>query len=277
MSRRRVVLGVCAIGVGTLLLSGCDGFRAVSSQFSDDTGVQQKVTAVRLESGSGSVRIRVGTQANVHRTVFYVNDKPGQTSRVEGDTLVLEDCKKRNCSVDYDVTLPVGAKVIGEVGSGEVEITGMAEVGVQSGSGDVRVKDVPGPVTVHVSSGRAELTGLGQSAVVEASSGDVVLSDIKGDVTVMSRSGEVVASRLGGKASIENSSGDVRVAMAGTQGVKVSASSGSISLQVPRGTAYRVDAETGSGEKTVNIDTSPNSAHLLDLEASSGDITVDYI
>jgi hypothetical protein len=276
MSRRRVVLGVCAIGVGTLLLSGCDGFRVTSSQFSDDTGVQQAVTAVRLETGSGTVRVRVGPQPNIHRTVYHVNERPGQTSRFDGSTLVLEDCKQRNCSVDYDVTLPAGAKVMGDVGSGEVEIVAMSEVGVRAGSGDVRVRDVPGPVTVDVASGRAELTGLGQTAVVEASSGDIVLAGIKGDVTVRSHSGEVEASGLSGKASVESSSGDVRITMATAQSVKATASSGSIQLRVPRSGAYRLDIETSSGDQNVNIDTSPSSETVLDLNASSGDITVDY-
>jgi hypothetical protein len=270
------VLGVCAIGAGTLLLSGCDGFRPASSQFSDDTGVQQAVTAVRLETGSGSVRIRTGAQPNVHRTVYYVNDKPGQTSRFEGGTLVLEGCKTRNCSVDYDVTLPAGAKVMGEVGSGEVEIAGMSEVGVRAGSGDVRVRDITGPVTVNVSSGRAELTGLAQSAVVEASSGDIVLADIKGDVTVLSRSGEVTASGIGGRTSVDSSSGDVQLTMASPQNVKASASSGNIDLRVPRTGAYRLDIKTSSGDQNVNIDTSASSGTVLDLDASSGDITVDY-
>jgi DUF4097 and DUF4098 domain-containing protein YvlB len=247
-----------------------------SSQFSDDTGVQQTVGAVRLETGSGSVRIRVGAQPNVHRTVYYVNDKPGPTSRFEGDTLVLEDCRTRNCSVDYDVTLPAGAKVMGKVGSGEVEITGMSEVGVQAASGDVRVRDVAGPVTVKVSSGRAELTGLAQSAVVEAGSGDVVMSQIKGDVTVLARSGEVEASGIGGKTSIESSSGSVRLAMVSTQNVKVSASSGDIDVRVPRGTPYRLNVKTSSGEERVNVDTNANSGSVMDLDASSGDITVDY-
>lgn len=274
---RRVVLGVCAIGVGTLLLSGCDGFRVASQNFSDTTDITQKVAAVRIDNnGSGAVRVRVGATPSVRRTVYYRDDKPGQTHRVEGDTLVLEDCKQRNCSIDYEVTLPVAAKVMGEVGSGEIEVVGMSEVGVRAGSGDVRVRDVPGPVTVNVSSGRAELVGLGQSAVVEASSGDVSLTDVKGDLTVLSRSGEVNAVGIGGKTSVESSSGDVRVDMAAPQSVKVTASSGTIRVTVPRGQLYKADVRTSSGERRIGVDTSPQSQYVLDLDASSGDIEVGY-
>src|SRR5690349_4789323 len=48
MSRRRVVLGVCAIGAGMLALSGCKGFNPASQSFTDDTAVQQTVSAVRI-------------------------------------------------------------------------------------------------------------------------------------------------------------------------------------------------------------------------------------
>ncbi|TCO64834.1 DUF4097 family beta strand repeat-containing protein [Actinocrispum wychmicini] len=275
MSRRRVVVGVCAIGVGTLVLSGC-GFRVASQQFSDDNAVQQTVSAVRIENGSGRVHISVGAKPGVHRTVYYQNDKPAQTSHFEGDTLVLEDCKIRNCSIDYDVVLAAGAKVMGEVGSGEIELTGMSEVGVQAGSGNITVRDVAGPVTVKVSSGRAELSGLGQSAVVEASSGDVRLTDVKGDATVVARSGSVVGTGLSGKTSVQSSSGDVTLTMAASQNVKVTASSGDIRVNVPKGTPYKTSVTTSSGDQRVNVATDPNASTVMELQANSGDVTVDY-
>ncbi|WP_168211505.1 DUF4097 family beta strand repeat-containing protein [Actinosynnema sp. ALI-1.44] len=274
---RRVVLGVCAIGVGTLLLSGCDGFRVNSSNFSDTTDLTQKVAAVRIDNGSGSVRIRTGATSSVKRTVYYRGDnKPGQTHRLEGDTLVLNDCDQNNCSVDYEVTLTAAAKVMGENRSGEVEVASMSEVGVRTGSGDVRVRDIPGPVTVNVRSGRAELINVGQSAVVEAGSGDVVVTGVKGDVTIKARSGATDATGVEGKASIDSSSGDVRLDMVTAQSAKVTAQSGAINVLVPRGQAYKTNVSTSSGEKTVNVDTSQDSKYVLDLEARSGDVTVDY-
>ncbi|MCE7005246.1 DUF4097 domain-containing protein [Kibdelosporangium philippinense] len=274
---RRVVSGVCAIGVGMLVLSGCDGFQLTSSNFTDSTDLTQQVGTVRLNTGSGNVIVRTGSTASVRRTVHYrQNDKPGQTHRVEGDTLVLDDCPQRNCSVDYEVTLPAAAKIMGQLGSGEIDITGMSEVGVRTGSGDVRVRDISGPVTATAGSGEIQLTNLQKSAVVEVGSGDIRMTDVKGDVTALSRSGEVTASAISGKASVESGSGDVRVDMATAQNVKVSARSGGITVTVPRGQAYKTNVVTSSGEKTVNVDTSQEAPYLLDLEASSGNIQVDY-
>jgi hypothetical protein len=274
MSRRRVVLGVCAIG--TLLLAGCSGFRVASSTFEDDSPVQRTVSVVRLESGSGTVKVRTGGQPGIHRKVYYLKDKPGGSTRFEGDTLVLENCKQNGCSIDYDVVLPTGAKIIGEVGSGDIVVQGMSEVGVRTGSGDIIVRDVTGPVTVRTGSGDADLSGLAQSAVVEASSGDVKLTNVKGDATVLSRSGNVIGNDLGGKTSVESSSGDVTLMMSAIAAVKASASSGNIQIHVPRGENYQVTAHTSSGDQNINITSDPSARNQLTLDASSGDITVDY-
>jgi DUF4097 and DUF4098 domain-containing protein YvlB len=257
-------------------LSACNGFRAASSSFTDDEAVTRPVGSVRIENGSGEVKIRVGGQPNLHRKVYYVNDKPEKTHHYEGDVLVLDDCRKKNCSVDYDVVLPAGAKVIGEVGSGAIEVIGMSEVGVRAGSGDIVVRDVPGPVTVNVSSGTAELSGIGQNAVVEAQSGDIRLVDMRADVTVLARSGNVDGARLFGRTSVESSSGDVNLDMAAAQDVKVSLASGNLVLRVPRGDAFTVSARTRSGANQVDVATDPAGKHHLDLDASSGDITVSY-
>lgn len=274
---RRVVLGVCAIGVGTLLLSGCGSFSLTSSNFSDTTDITQKIATVRIDNGSGAVRVRTGATASVKRTVYYRGtDKPGQTQRVEGDTLVLDRCPQNNCSVDYEVTLPDGAKVMGEVGSGEIDVVGMTEVGVRSGSGDIRVTDISGPVTVKVSSGRAQLSNIGQSAVVEAGSGDVSVTGVKGDATVQARSGEIKVAGVEGKASVDSTSGDIQLDMPKAQSLKATAQSGRIDVVVPRGQAYKTNVSTKSGEKTINVDTSMDSKYVLDLEASSGDVTVAY-
>jgi hypothetical protein len=276
MSRRRVVLGVCAIGAGALLLSGCNGLRTASKSATDEMSVTQPVKSVRLETGSGNVHIAPGPQALVKRTVFFAGDKPGPTSRVEGDTLVLGDCPQDRCSVDYDVTLPTGASVLGETSSGDVDISGMTGVQLKTTSGDKHIRDISGPVTLRGSSGKTQLSNLGASAVVEASSGDVILSTVKGDVTVQVTSGHVSATDLGGQASVKASSGDVNLSLGAAHNVNVVVSSGNVQVNVPQGTPYRVNVKTSSGNKDVGIATDPSASTSMDLQATSGDVTVSY-
>jgi len=277
MSRRRVVLGVCAIGAGALLLSGCNGLRMASSTATDEMSVTQPVKSVRLETGSGNVHIAPGPQALVKRTIHFAGgDKPGPTSRVEGDTLVLGDCTQDRCSVDYDVSLPTGASVLGETSSGDVDISGMTGVQLKTTSGDKSIRDISGPVTLRGSSGKTQLSNLGASAVVEASSGDVILSTVKGDVTVQVTSGQVSATDLGGQASVKASSGDVNLSLGAAHNVNVVASSGNVLVTVPQGTPYRVNVKTSSGNKEVGIATDPSASTTMDLQATSGDVTVNY-
>jgi hypothetical protein len=276
MSRRRVVLGVCAMSATALLLSGCNGLRAASKTATDETGVTQPVKSVRLETGSGNVHIAPGSQGLVKRTVYFAGDKPGPTSRVEGDTLVLGPCPQDACSVDYDVTLPAGAKVIGEATSGDIDISGMTEVGIKTTSGDKTLRGISGPVTLEGSSGKVTLNDLGGSAVVRSTSGDVILTTVKGDVTVQLTSGHVSGTGLGGQASVKASSGDVDLAMAASHNVNVVVTSGNVSVKVPRGTPYRANLKTTSGNQDVSIATDPSATTAMDLQASSGDISVNY-
>jgi len=75
---------------------------------------------------------------------------------------------------------------------------------------------------------------------------------------------------------VKCSSGDVDLDMAAAHNVKVVASSGGIRVKVPQGTPYRVNVKTSSGDQQVGIATDPSAATTMDLQASSGDVSVDY-
>ncbi|MET0132420.1 MAG: DUF4097 family beta strand repeat-containing protein, partial [Kibdelosporangium sp.] len=66
------------------------------------------------------------------------------------------------------------------------------------------------------------------------------------------------------------------IQMDSAQNVKATASSGDINLIVPRGAPFKVQSRSSSGEQNINIATDPAGQSLLDLDASSGDITVNY-
>ncbi|MEJ2854819.1 MULTISPECIES: DUF4097 family beta strand repeat-containing protein [unclassified Saccharothrix] len=256
---KRVVWAVVGVVALVGVLAGC--VRLVQERFSDQGSVTEKVVAVRVQNGSGRVTVRGSdgaTSVEVKRNVEYArnSDKPSMTYRVEGDTLVLDDCG-RNCSVDYEVTVPgKDVKVVGNNGSGDVTFERVASVDIEVGSGDVHVRDVSGAVKVLNGSGDVDASNIGGSFKGEVGSGRAKVSDMRGEVAIV------------------NSSGDVEVGMAAVQPVRAESGSGDVQVRLPKGT-YRVEAETGSGDRTVGVATDPAAQIAVLVKSGSGDVSVE--
>jgi DUF4097 and DUF4098 domain-containing protein YvlB len=235
MGIKHMVAGVTVVA-GGLLLSGCDWGDINASTFTDQETLGQSVSEVRFANDSGDVTITVGDHLEVKRKVGYHDTKPGKTYRVDGGALVLEECKERDCWVDYDVIVPEGTKVSGHVDSAKVEVVGVASANVEAESGDVTVRDVAGEVNATAQSGNVDLSGIGGAVVAGAQSGNVTVSlDSAANVTV-------------------------------------STSSGNVDVAVPQGN-YQVKASADSGDVTNDIGES-TSGPTLDLRAESGNVTI---
>lgn len=272
MVRRLVVVAV-ALGAG-LALTAC-GWEITTEQFTDDTRIEQRVTSVRVANDSGGVTIRTGDQTSVHRTVHHDDARPEATHRVEGDALVLDRCPVRRCWIDYEVTVPAGTKVLGQIDSGSVELDGVASVNIRSSSGRVAVRNVPGTVTVEAESGPVNVSDVGDAVTVRASSGSVRVDNVRAALTVHADSGTIHARGIGGAADVESASGTVNVQLTSVQNVRAHADSGEVNVTVPRA-AYRLKASTDSGEVSGDVADDASGAHQLDLSSDSGDIVVRY-
>lgn len=267
------VLAAAALGAGLLTLTACTwGGRNTAT---DDNTIDQSFSSVRIANDSGSVKIRTGSPAKVHRTIRYDAKQPGSTYRVENNTLVIDACRERNCSIDYELTVPASTRVDGAIDSGSVEIDGVAAVNLKIDSGRTAVHRVPGKVNLDASSGSVEVTDVGDAVVVRSESGRVRLQDVRAAVTVHAQSGSVEARGIGGAADISADSGQVTVSMASAQSVRVQADSGNVNVTVPKA-EYRVRAQTDSGRVNNAVGDQPSATHQLDLHTDSGQITVNY-
>jgi DUF4097 and DUF4098 domain-containing protein YvlB len=153
---------------------------------------------------------------------------------------------------DLRIALPAGsnAVVLNAVGAvnGGAGLEGT--LGVQTGSGDIRLAAYSGRLTV----------GTG--------SGDVSLGAVKGETTVGTGSGDVAVRRLVGNGSFETGSGDVTVESASAGKLALSAGSGD--LTVRGGDAGRVIADTSSG----TIQLLGVAAGELSANTGSGDVVL---
>jgi hypothetical protein len=275
---RPAALAVVAVAGVAALAVGVGGWTNSGTQ-PKKQAFDQKITEIRLATGSGDVEVTVadvdGVEVEQRVRKFWIFPAKPKQLEVEGETLVLpEGCGGWNCSIDFIVRVPDGTKVTGETASGTVSLDGVASVDLRVASGDVDVTNVAGSVAVETGSGTVEADQVRGDVTVHTKSGDIHVDDVNGKANLRANSGTINADNLRDTVDAEAQSGDVTVQLTAPASVRARASSGSIDVRVPDG-AYKVLTKASSGEADAEIDNDPNAAHTLDVSTSSGDITIE--
>lgn len=230
----RAIAGVVFLGVAAMIATG---WWWPSTATADDE-VTEPVRLVEIDNDSGKVSVHAEDveTTTVHQRFHYHGSEPDTAFTVEDGTLELTGCGWR-CDVDYEVVVPLGTAVSGEVDSGSIELDGVAEVNVSTDSGKITLSDIEGPVTADADSGSISGDGLTGPIEVDADSGKIDL--------MMAEPGDITAR----------------------------ADSGSIELTLPD-VAYQVSSQVDSGKEEIEVRTDPGSPHVLNLDADSGSIEV---
>jgi len=196
------------------------------------------VTVVRELSDAPYVTIDSTVKGSIHAPVLRAV-KDGATVRIDG-----------NCP--YITFGPCRARIV-------IRVPAATEVDVRSGSGDVTASGLTGRVELETGSGDVNADALSGQADLHTSSGDVNVRGLSGDAELRTGSGDVNAS--------------FRQA---PRNVDASTASGDVGVLVPEGEAYRVEADSGSGEQALDVRTDPASTRIIRAQTSSGDVTVAY-
>jgi DUF4097 and DUF4098 domain-containing protein YvlB len=200
-----------------------------------------------------------------------------QIGRTHGD----DDNLYRDISISYRVTVPAGTNLTSRTGSGSQEIGALVgPVSASSGSGSVSVGATGG--TVHVGTGSGSITVGGAKDRVEAStgSGSITLRQIagsakassgsgsieleqtaKGNVELSTGSGQIRVRGANGGVAVNSASGSIEVRGKPDAAWTLSSSSGTISLEVPTGTPFTLDARTTSGSLDIDHPVTISSIH----------------
>lgn len=254
MDPRKLLAVVGAVAVAGLV--GCDDVARTRLDYSNTEKVAIK--EIVIEPGAGNVTVTTSDtqQVDIRRVVHYNGAEPDTAYKINGTVLQLAIECGQFCRVDYEIVAPKGVAIRGELGSGDLSLTGVSTVDLRTGSGNVEITEASGAVKV------------------QAGSGDMTITDVGGNLDTRTGSGNIDASGLSGALNAARTgSGDVSLSLTKSGAVRTHTGSGNVDVAVPAG-SYRVDARTGSGEKVLGVASSPTGTYLLDVETGSGDITL---
>jgi hypothetical protein len=171
-------------------------------------------------------------------------------------------------SISYEITVPANVRVQARSGSGDLEVADVAgPVEVSTGSGDITLGRITDNVTARTGSGDIELEGAA-SARTSTGSGNVIAQAVRGDIDARSGSGDIIVSQAA-KGSVEVSTGSGNIELTGATGpLHVRASSGDIRLEGVPTSDWDVSASSGS----VRLRLPEKAGVDLDLRSNSGRI-----
>jgi hypothetical protein len=244
------VFAVAALAYFTFTAVGLVAFARTSTHdvFAGDTA--RTVTRIDLRSDAGSARV-IGSDRDdivVDAKVTYGLQKPGNETRIEGDTLVVDSsCSAWSntwCNVDYTIYVPRGVSVL-----------------ARASGGGLRIEGIDGPVDAS------------------SSGGGLRLSDTGGNLRLASSGGGVRGERLRSRVvDADSSGGGVRLTFDEPPlTVHADSSGGGVTVEVPGPFPYNVDADSsGGGVDVSGVRHDPTSERSISVDSSGGGVTVRY-
>jgi hypothetical protein len=281
------------IGLGVLLSSSTLVARsdAIRGSFERSLKVSGPVD-IDVATGSGDIIVRRGEGGTVRiRGKIQAHDDRGDSNTekkvrsLEQNPPIQQDGthirigrvedreSTRNISIDYELEVLVETQVSSTTGSGDVSVEGIrGPVNARSGSGDMKFRAVQSDVNLRTGSGDAKLEEIsGGKVEVETGSGDVELRDSRCAMHVRTGSGDIRAQgELAGDWNLHAGAGGISVRLPPETGFDLDAhtSSGEIHTRLP----ITVQGSIGQGELRGKV---KGGGARLELSTGSGDISID--
>jgi DUF4097 and DUF4098 domain-containing protein YvlB len=165
-------------------------------------------------------------------------------------------------------------------GSGDLFVERVAgPLEVQAGSGDLRFVEVLGEGRVKSGSGDVRVGRVGAALTVATGSGDVAVDSVAGSLAVKTGSGDVRIGECADDVSFSTGSGDLQVGVAHRGRFTVKGASGDVRLGIPAGTPVWTDITTVTGRIHSDLGGTGAPAEGQDhvevrAQVATGDITL---
>jgi len=186
------------------------------------------------------------------------------------------EARIRSGSGDIRVADVTGPLVV-VAGSGDVELSRIGgDVEVKAGSGDIRVQEVTGELRSSSGSGDVMVHGAGDDVTIHTGSGDVFAAEVRGDLVLRTGSGDVRLEAIGGDAEVSTGSGDIRISSpVGREVVwRLRTGSGDMELLLPPDSRFRLVTESRYGEVHCDLTPDPEAPAAIEAKTGSGNIRI---
>jgi hypothetical protein len=252
--------------------------KTVSLSAGQTFSIESKFGSIRIHGEnsreadiSATIRVQASSQAKAEKYAESIRievqeDGKGVSVRTVAPSdgpIVIRIGDKNSYSVDYDISVPVDAKLWVKNAFGDVEIRGARGFSeVESNHGRLTVRD-GGPAKLTNAFGIVEASNMEGDLVVTSNNGTVTVSSIKGSVDLKDRFGTVTVRNVQGSATIVAGNGPVELTDAGN--AKITNSFGAVEVRNIHGT-LSVNNNNGA----VEVNTVSGNA---ELSGSFGSIT----
>lgn len=165
------------------------------------------------------------------------------------------------------------------IGDGAVRLADVFNLGVETGRGEVVVREVLGRLDVATGSGVVRIGAVAGPATVKNSHGSTEIGRVGSDLRINSAHGDIVVGRVEGSLVAKTAYGNIRVDQVARGTVQLDTAYGRIEVGVRAGTAAWLDAHTAYGRVRNTLtgdDGAPGGGATAEIRArtSYGDITV---
>ncbi|WP_061960769.1 DUF4097 family beta strand repeat-containing protein [Demequina flava] len=243
------------------------------------TGVRVDIPAGRIEVVAVPGRDEVSVVVNPSNRSRAGDREAAENASVEraGEVVVVAVPTRTTVfgkpdSVDVIIEGPEGLNIDANTKYGEIRLAGavgavrvaaqhgqiradaVGTADIRGGNGKVQIGTVAGDSTVTVSNGAARVGAVGGALSLRATNGSIGVDDVRGEATLETTNGSIKVGAVTGALEARSTHGAVRVRDLSGGTARLETSMGSVKVGVRRGAPVWLDASSGHGKVTTDLD-----------------------
>jgi putative adhesin len=240
----------------------------------------------------GTIRATSAWGLSAEERVSRIESKPPieQDGNVIRVGRIRERELSRNVSISYELVVPVETRLRSETGSGDLTVKGLrGPVDADTGSGNITISSIADDVKANTGSGDIRLTAVKGSVHADTGSGSIRGTDLSNGIWADTGSGTVEVRGVYGRVRADTGSGNISAEGTPSSEWRLTAGSGNIVVRLPARMGFNLHAHAEAGRVSVARPLtlqgtlgqneirgkSGDGGPLLEVRSGSGDIRIE--